>query len=256
LNSKLKMCEPVAPSVSEDIHSSGSVCALGTLPSLMQGEVWVCQVPKAVSVPHVALSVSEQRRFETMSHLGRRSEFVRGRSILRCILGHLMQCAAADVRIDVDARGRLKLPDIKDMSLSLSHAQGLMLIAVGRVSAVGVDVVMPSPCPNLELSKRILTSNEYRAWSHLKSVEAQAVYVYRTWALKEALIKCVGGRVWDMKKWSLDIHLDGSTKVLECPAVGLNLGARYWSGIDRGVCALAGGLEWVSQIKRYNITSF
>jgi phosphopantetheinyl transferase len=66
-----------------------------------------------------------------------REEFVAGRGVLRRLLGRELGCEAREVRISHGAHGK---PEVEGIHFNVAHSRGVVLVAISRAGAVGIDV--------------------------------------------------------------------------------------------------------------------
>lgn len=98
-------------------------------------------------------------------------------------------------------RGRHGRPELKPpcdgLSTSLSHSEGLIVVAVAVGRAVGVDIqrFVPSPAA-AALSARYYPHAEAEYITAAADLETRADLFTRLWSRKEAVVKAAGGRLW------------------------------------------------------------
>ena len=210
-------------------------CHWDEVPALDANTMGVYEVGPQYILPHIPLSSDELKRFQNMTHAGRRHEFVRGRAMLRMIIARELLCEPNQVKIEVDGRGRLILPDFPEYAVSLSHFKGRMAVGFGPMSHLGIDVLEIPFALNESLARRMMSSKEYASWLLLGA--DRFVRLYHFFAIKEALIKAVGGTVWQMKQYHL--YLDSDQIMMDWPLdTGFDGGA-YMGLTHRTVLALA-----------------
>lgn len=88
--------------------------------------------------------------------------------------------------------GRPVLPEHPEVVVSLSHSEGLALLAVAGGARVGVDLEVVRARPRLDrLAGRVLTPEEHDAW--VASPPGHRLQVFLTaWTAKEAFLKALG----------------------------------------------------------------
>ncbi|WP_329266923.1 4'-phosphopantetheinyl transferase family protein [Streptomyces pseudovenezuelae] len=121
-----------------------------------------------------------------------REVWIRSRALLRTTVAPYLGCAAPEVRLARDGRGRPVLPDAPAVHVSLAHTAGCCAVAVSTAGPVGVDVerVRPLSLPD-GLARRLLTPGELAEWDGVEAAE-RTRWLLRRWTWKEALLKAEG----------------------------------------------------------------
>jgi 4'-phosphopantetheinyl transferase len=113
------------------------------------------------------------------------------RDWLRGMLAGYVDCAPADVRIDLGEHGKPFLPDRPDLHFNLSHSGGALLLGIGRVP-LGVDIETAGRRrPALELARRFFAGDEAAALARLDPSRQLDAFL-RLWSCKEAVVKALG----------------------------------------------------------------
>lgn len=178
------------------------------------------------------LSPAEQVRADRFLDPEGRRRHVRGRAVLRRLLG---QCLGADPRtLDLaeGAHGKPFLTGTGDLHFNLSHSGETALIALAVGVAVGIDVEAGERKVAANgVAARWFTPEEQAAWQ----AEGQSpAAFFRLWTRKEAVMKAHGGGLAaGMDRFSVAAPLPGS-RVLWPPAV-------RWEGTPYAVIDLAPG---------------
>lgn len=168
--------------------------------ALKDDEVHVWQAPLdrlAEQVPALAhtLSADELERSARFREARARSHFVVARGVLRGILGRYLNVAPAGVRFTYGQHGKPYLATdcaASRLQFSLAHANALVVVAVTRLRAVGVDVENVRPLPELEaLARRYLPAREARAVLARPAAERHESFL-RYWTDREACLKARG----------------------------------------------------------------
>jgi 4'-phosphopantetheinyl transferase len=158
----------------------------------------------------------ERERRAAYRHDVDRDRFTTGVALTRVVLGHHLGVdpRAVPLRRDCPScgrpHGRPRLPDGGPPHLSISHAGGLVAVAVtpGPATGIGVDVE-PSTADVDGLADQVLSAAER------VTVGAAPDAVRRTWVRKEALLKATGdGLTVPMNSFSAD-HLDAGVHLHE-----------------------------------------
>src|SRR5471030_2189312 len=110
------------------------------VPSVALGEIqiWCMRVDESAVGAAVGLLDEEERaRMERMRLGIARHEFVVGRAMLRVLAGAEAACGPREVTIGVGEFGK---PRVDGLEFSVAHSHGLVVLALSREAAVGVDL--------------------------------------------------------------------------------------------------------------------
>jgi 4'-phosphopantetheinyl transferase len=132
--------------------------------------------------------------------------FIGGRLARRLVLSRYVSCAPTDLCFANRPQGKPEIvapAGAADFQFSVAHAPGLVLIAVARKFALGVDVERLQPVPDADLiAKHFFSAAERRLFQNSAKAERDLAFL-RCWTRKEAVAKAMGVGV------SLDLpHLD------------------------------------------------
>jgi 4'-phosphopantetheinyl transferase len=137
------------------------------------------------------LSPEEAVRASRMRAGNARDEAVAGRAALRRLLADELDCDARELRFLTGEHGKPSL-GFGGIDFNVAHAQGMVLIALSRAGAVGVDVEeMTRPVEALEVAHAAFHPAELRLIEQASSDE-QAELFYRCWTRREAIAKADG----------------------------------------------------------------
>ncbi|OFW21539.1 MAG: hypothetical protein A3H97_09740 [Acidobacteria bacterium RIFCSPLOWO2_02_FULL_65_29] len=124
-----------------------------------------------------------------------RDRFIRGRGILRAILGQYTQRPAAAVQFVYDPQGKPRLrlgesdPPIR---FNLAHSQGLAVYAFSRGREIGTDVeALRSDVPGEGVAEQFFSSRELAEFRCLPP-ELRVEGFFLCWTRKEAYLKALG----------------------------------------------------------------
>jgi 4'-phosphopantetheinyl transferase len=174
----------------------------GALPPALppSGEVLVCcvELPRALSPPtaarlRAALPDDERARHDRYAHEGAAAEFLCGRALLRAALSTWSPIAPAAWRFSLNAHGRPAVESpASEAHFNLSHTRGVVVLALGRDPAVGVDVErLDRAVRPLEVADRFFSPDEIAALRALPEARHRDRFL-ALWTLKEAYIKARG----------------------------------------------------------------
>jgi 4'-phosphopantetheinyl transferase len=141
-----------------------------------------------------ALDPSERARGDRFRFARDRDRFLVGRAVLRGLLARYTGVAAAHIALIEGPRGKPVLAAGIDATLhfNVSHAGGLALLAVTRLGALGVDVEVVAPLPDLlDVADRFFAPAERATLRALPDSDRLDAF-FRCWTRKEAYIKAIG----------------------------------------------------------------
>lgn len=124
--------------------------------------------------------------------------FLRGRVLMRVVLGQYLAIDPAEVPLAQSASGKPGFADKKPQSLSfsLSHAGDETVLAVATGGDIGIDIESTARAAAVErISRRFFSSAEQ---DFLASCGARrSTEALMLWCLKESVVKAYGQSVWD-----------------------------------------------------------
>jgi 4'-phosphopantetheinyl transferase len=141
-----------------------------------------------------ALAEDEIERAARFRFAKDRDQYVVGRSMMRALLGHYLGCLPQEIRLCYSPYGKPDLPDglRSDLRFNLSHSRELVLLAVTRGSAIGVDVEFIEPkVINERVAEQFFSPYEVATLKALPA-ELQVLGFFNCWTRKEAFIKAKG----------------------------------------------------------------
>lgn len=164
--------------------------------SLLEGEIYVFRflVANASSVDFLKqyLTGDEHERAEKIQLENVRMQFVSAHAALNTLLARILNTKIANLEFVKNEQGKLLLKN-DSLRFNLSHSQGVVLMAISKDRAVGVDVEKINEKKNfLPIAQRFFSKSEYEEILTLpKSQRANAFF--SCWTRKEALVKAMGG---------------------------------------------------------------
>lgn len=146
------------------------------------------------------LDASERERAARFHFERHRSRFAHGRGLLRHLLAHATGGDPAGLRLVAGPQGKPRLagkthepPPTPLVDFNLSHSDAWALLGLSDGSAVGVDIEVPRPVPELrEIAERNFAPSERAALLALPE-RRQAEAFLACWTRKEAFVKALGG---------------------------------------------------------------
>ena len=141
----------------------------------------------------VCLDDYERSRISAFRNDVDKWRFTAARMIVQTVLARDQGCDEGEVRLRVQ-QGR-PFPEVENVSLSffsIAHSAMGVLVGFSRDGEIGVDIEQEKLFPNrLGVARRVMTDNEYAAFSKLDGDEATHAF-YQLWVRKEAVLKYLG----------------------------------------------------------------
>jgi 4'-phosphopantetheinyl transferase len=149
------------------------------------------------------LSSDEVNRARQFKFEKDRNRFIAGRGLLRTVLGSYLNAEPAQLDFTYSPRGK---PALKASSghgtlhFNVAHSKDLILIALTRDCAVGVDVEWIHPISDIEdITTRFFTNREAAELMALPQDERMTAF-FSLWTRKEAYLKATGDGISEMLK--------------------------------------------------------
>jgi 4'-phosphopantetheinyl transferase len=141
------------------------------------------------------LAPDEQERAQRFKFDLHRNRYLAGRGALRAILAQYLATNPAQLRFDYLANGKPVLAGefaSAGIHFNLAHTGDLALVAVTRMSLVGVDVEWVRPVKDVDhLVARFFSRREDELFQKVPVEEKPAAF-FNLWTRKEALLKATG----------------------------------------------------------------
>jgi 4'-phosphopantetheinyl transferase len=158
------------------------------------------------------LSGEESARSEKFSVIPYRNCYIVRHGILRLLLSAYMNCAAREVEIRSDFRGKPYIVDSADegaLQFSMSHSAGWTVFAFGRSGGIGVDIEQISAFPELrEVAYSNFTPSEIKELDSALGKNRIETF-FKIWTRKEAVLKA-GGEGLLLPLTSVDVSSQSS----------------------------------------------
>ncbi len=160
-----------------------------------------------LSLPeHVCLSIDENIRKENYKSTKLKLYFEFGRSLLRYIIGFLLDIDPSKVIFCYGPRGKPHFIDIdgrEPIHFNLSNTEGLVSIAVSLDHTVGIDAERLSATSFDDLHALTLSELEQNSFKRIPDADRGNAFL-QLWTRKEALLKAAGtGLSDDLKKYDV-----------------------------------------------------
>jgi 4'-phosphopantetheinyl transferase len=159
-----------------------------------QVEVWRAHLDRWRCARPDVLSEEERARAKRFRFDADRARWMKGRILLRLLLGNYLQGDPREIPIELDANDK---PAVRGSSIcfNLSHSDDLALYAFTWGCAIGIDVEqLGRRADVLRLAERALGLAEGQRLRNLPD-EAREREFLRSWVRHEAALKCRGGRL-------------------------------------------------------------
>ena len=143
------------------------------------------------------LNSEERARAAQIRVLAAREEFIVGRGLLRRLIGHATSTDPGSLVFEPGPNGKPQLQGLAGIDFNVSHSRGLVLIAISRAGAVGVDVEFidsgfAASGELLEMARDSFYSEEFRKIECMATDRERLLQFYRAWTRKEAVAKADG----------------------------------------------------------------
>ena len=155
------------------------------------------------------LSRDERARHDRLHGDAKRRDFACAHALLRAMLAEHSGCTPAEVDITVAKDGKPTLQGGAP-SFNLSHADGIVAVAVADTCDVGVDVeTLARASDHNGIANRFFSLREQAELAALPDSERRTRFV-EIWTLKEAFLKGTGvGLANQMDRHGFDLRNDG-----------------------------------------------
>ena len=137
------------------------------------------------------LSPEEMRVALSHRFANDRREFVVTRALLRQILAHYADRAAADLCLDSNSTGKPMLRGAQGLYFSVSHSRDLALFAIAH-SQVGIDIEYVQTRVLRQATIEQYLASPERSQLRALPAKARALALYHCWTQKEAVLKALG----------------------------------------------------------------
>lgn len=160
--------------------------------------VWQASLPTTTKIQSHLLSLLASDERDRLTRFRRPDDAVRfltARGLLRTLLAaHLgMDATAVNIEHGPGGKPRVASPvEHATVHFNVSHSHDLVVIALSRVVAVGVDVEQVLPRDDLdELAAHVFTPSEHSRWRRAEPARRIAAF-HEAWVRHEALVKAAG----------------------------------------------------------------
>jgi 4'-phosphopantetheinyl transferase len=164
-------------------------------------DIWRADLALAGDVVAQLLSPAERERAGGIADERRRALWMRGRGVLRVLLGSYLERAPHRIELATGAQGKPELATgaagaavEPTLSFNLSHSGTWALYAFTKSVPVGVDLEVPRgrTIDHAALAERVFGPREAQRLGALPSSFAREREFLRLWVVHEARLKCLG----------------------------------------------------------------
>jgi 4'-phosphopantetheinyl transferase len=143
------------------------------------------------------LGPEEMRRAARMRSAAARSEFMAARSLLRVLLGRVLETDPRTVPLQLSAQGKPYVAAALPVEFNLSHSRGLVVVAIGLGMPIGVDVEFVNgefvaEDEWMQMARDYFRADEVHRLTQVPAGPHRVVAFYQQWVRKEALAKADG----------------------------------------------------------------
>ena len=159
-------------------------------------QIWVLDdtfIEPACAALANTLSLDERQRARAYRQERHRHRFIARRSILRWLIGGYLSCKPESLRFSVTQFGKpvLQAPGAERLAFSVSHTDGMALLAFAWDCRVGVDVERRSDGLDIAgIGRGIFSAIEEETLDAARPDSAESLL--SIWTRKEALLKALG----------------------------------------------------------------
>ncbi len=142
---------------------------------------------------------------------------------MRAILASYLDLEPQEIHFEYGRHGKPFLADQPEparLQFNLSHSHGLLLTAVSRFCAVGVDVERIRELDDMDdLANQLLSPVEEINWRKLP-VDRQNCAFFNLWTRKEACLKATGDGITErLKEITVSFTTEGPAGELDAPGI-------------------------------------
>lgn len=150
-----------------------------------------CPLPLALAEGW--LGAAERGRADRFRYPHLRDRYIRGRGMMRGMLGRRLGCEPETLEFIEGERGKPSLAGGTTLlGFNLSHSEDEAVLAVGPLADIGVDIERVERSADLDgLARRCFNESEI-AWMEAQGGERKAEVFFWIWTAKEARMKASG----------------------------------------------------------------
>lgn len=163
------------------------------------------------------LSKQEVSELESIGIQERRNQYLISRWLSKSLLGSLLGIPVVEVST---IKGPLGKPCLEDklnflkIDFNISHTKEITLVGIAEKKQIGVDVEKIKVNRSSDIAARFFMPPEARWLAEGQTPQEQVSRFFRIWSMKEAVIKAIGGGVFQNIKQITFQEEDGSLILL------------------------------------------
>jgi phosphopantetheinyl transferase len=163
---------------------------------------------RSLAAMYRLLSPVEQARADAIRVPAVRTEFMAGRGLLRCLLAAAIGGDPAGVLLETKQNGKPYLAAPSTVEFNVSHSEGLILVALSRAAAVGVDVEFVSEEFGeaeefIGIAQESFHAGEFSVISRTPPGPERLLAFYGAWTRREAVAKADGRGIASLLKYEV-----------------------------------------------------
>ena len=164
--------------------------------------------PDLLDASYGWLSPEEKRRADGIRIDFVRREFIAARGLLRRLLGAATGVTAPAVTLRTKLHGKPCLAGSANVEFNVSHSDGMILVALSRASAVGVDVEFVSEEFGeaeelMGIARESFHAGEFTVIARTPPGRDRLLAFYRAWTRREAVAKADGRGIASLLKYEV-----------------------------------------------------
>lgn len=140
------------------------------------------------------LTEQEHKYYESVASSKRRKQFLVGRFMLRSELSKLIGIRPEKIEITSTPNGKLILDSRYNLDFNIGHSKDRVALVIAATK-VGIDIEFMKDRNFLEIAKEYFAEKEFVDIAQQQEYQQKKEKFYLYWTQKEALVKCVGGRI-------------------------------------------------------------
>jgi 4'-phosphopantetheinyl transferase len=166
------------------------------------------------------LAMAEQARAARFGTELLRTRYIVGRSVLRRLLGALLDIGPEAVPLQRGRRGRPELRDVPAIDFNVSHTQEFSLVGIAHAAGVGLRIGVDIERADRDvgadrLARKFLTAREFATLAVLGDDARRQRFLHH-WTCKEAMSKATGDGLAAPFR-HLDVETEGTPRLVGGP---------------------------------------
>jgi 4'-phosphopantetheinyl transferase len=181
---------------------------------------WLSVADHSARVPELQsrLPEEERRRADRFLVEPPRQRFVLGRWLARTVLARCRGVAPEQLVFQLGEHGKPELAGVPWPAFNVAHSGDLVVLAVARAEALGVDVEEARRVANAaRLAERFFRPAEHRRVAGLAEPERSRSFLH-CWTSKEAFLKARGTGIIELGRVEVDPDPDHPPALVRIPA--------------------------------------